>query len=58
MQAELAEKREEFLAEANKIKDMNSGKEVKTIRKAMEEANIPMEIINEVQPEEKSEEAK
>ncbi len=53
MEQEMKEKRDQFLKEANAIVAKMEGKEIKAIRKALEEAKIPMPIINEVAPEEK-----
>lgn len=53
LQEELKAHREEFLKQAKEIVAKNQGKENRTIRKALEEAAIPMEIINEVAPEDK-----
>lgn len=58
LEEEMKEKREEYLAQANTIANELKGKEVKTIRKRMEEAGIPMLFINEVAPEEKDDPAK
>ena len=49
----MAAKREEFLARANAIKKELEGKETREIRKRMEEAEIPMPVIDEVAPQEK-----
>ncbi len=48
--AELAEKREEYLAKGNDILKMMEGKDVKKIRTKMTEASLPMPIINELAP--------
>ena len=57
MQKEMEEKRDEFLATANEIRDANKEMERKELVGLMTEAEIPMQIINEVMPEEKKEEA-
>ncbi len=56
MQKEMEEKRDEFLAKANEIRDANQDKERKEVVALMVEAELPMQIINEVMPEEKKEE--
>ena len=56
MQQEMEEKRDEFLAKANEIKAANEALERKEIVALMLEAELPMQIINEVLPEEKKEE--
>jgi large subunit ribosomal protein L11 len=48
---ERAKMREEFLKKANDIKTSLAGKENRAIRKAMLEAGIPLEIVNEVAPD-------
>jgi large subunit ribosomal protein L11 len=53
LQEELKAHREEFLKKAKEIVAQNQGKENRQIRKALEEAEIPMDVINEVAPEEK-----
>ncbi len=50
MQQELEDKREEYEKQANKIKEENSDKPIEEIRKAMEEQEIPEEIMNKVAP--------
>ncbi len=52
MQKELEEKREEFLAKANEILQQMAGKERHEIIEAMNEAEIPTQIQQEVLPEE------
>ena len=49
---ELAKKREAFLAQAKTIMDTLVGKEPKEIKKALEAAKIPDEIIKELMPAE------
>ena len=49
---ELAKKKEAFLAQAKTIMDTLVGKEPKEIRKALEAAKIPDEIIKELMPAE------
>ncbi len=58
LEEEMKEKRVEFLAQANAIANELKGKEVKTIRKRMEESGIPMLFINEVAPDAKDDPAK
>lgn len=58
LQEEIALKRDEFLATANEIKGKMGDADRKDIVKAMEEAGLPILIINEVVPEEKTEEGK
>jgi large subunit ribosomal protein L11 len=53
LQEELKGKREEFLKKAKEIVGGMVGKDKKDIRKALVEAHIPSEIINEVAPEDK-----
>ncbi len=48
---ELVKKRETFLAQAKTIMDTMVGKEPKEIKKALEAAKIPAEIIKELLPE-------
>ncbi len=45
--------RKKWLAKANEIMEKFKGKENRVIRKAMENAKVPEEIINELAPEEK-----
>ncbi|AJF61090.1 TPA: 50S ribosomal protein L11 [Candidatus Woesearchaeota archaeon] len=52
LQKELQEKREEFMAKAKKVMDANVGKERKELVALMTEAGLPIQIINEVLPEE------
>lgn len=52
MQAEMEEKRDDFLEAANAIKAANDGKDRKEVVALMLEAEIPMQIINELLPEE------
>ena len=52
LQEEIAERREEFLEKANEILQQTQGKERHEIIEAMNEAEIPTEIQNEVLPEE------
>lgn len=54
LQAELAAKREEYLAKAKAIMKEMEGKEAREIRKKMEEAEIPDTIIHELLPSEKA----
>lgn len=56
MQHEMEEKRDDFLATTKTIIDANVGKDRKEIVELMVAAEIPMQIINEVLPEEKKEE--
>lgn len=51
LQEELKANRDKFIKQAKDIAALNQGKENRTIRRAMEEASIPLEIINEVAPE-------
>jgi large subunit ribosomal protein L11 len=52
LQEEIKERRDEFLAKANEILSQMAGKEKSEIKAAMTEAEIPIEIQNEVLPEE------
>ncbi|MBN2459488.1 50S ribosomal protein L11 [Candidatus Woesearchaeota archaeon] len=54
LQAEIAAKREEYLAKAKSIMQTMEGKESREIRKKMEELEIPDLIIHELLPEEKA----
>jgi len=59
---ELAKKHEEmhekYAAKAKAIIDLHKGEENRLVRKALQDAEIPEEIINELAPEEKTEPAK
>ncbi|MBT4350980.1 50S ribosomal protein L11 [archaeon] len=52
MQEELKERRDEFLASAKEILAQNGSMSNKELRTTMTEAGIPMEIVNEIAPEE------
>jgi len=55
LQEDMEKQREEFETKAKDILNSMAGKDVKLIRKRMEEEEIPMPIINELAPEEKEE---
>jgi large subunit ribosomal protein L11 len=52
LEEELKTKRTEYVARANSIVNENKNKDTKTIKKKLEEAKIPLVIINEVMPKE------
>jgi large subunit ribosomal protein L11 len=52
LEEEMKEKREEFTAKAKEIVGSMSGKDAREIRKALQEAEIPQPIIDELAPEE------
>ena len=56
LQKELEEKREVFEAQAKKILEDNAGKDANFIKKQMEAANLPDEIINKFAPKEEAKE--
>jgi large subunit ribosomal protein L11 len=55
LKEELKAHHDEFMKQAKDILAKNSGKEIKTIRRAMTDAEIPIDIVNELAPEEKKE---
>lgn len=58
LEEELKERRKEFESEAKKILNEMKGKDRKVIIAKMTEAEIPMQIINELVPEEEKKEGK
>ena len=52
LQEEVKAHRDEFIKKAKEVMARDQGKEIKYIRKHLEEAEIPMDIINELAPEE------
>jgi large subunit ribosomal protein L11 len=55
LKEELKAHHDKFMKQAKDILSKNSGKEIKTIRRAMTDADIPIDIVNELAPEEKKE---
>ena len=58
LEEELKKKHEEYLKKAKEILEANKNKTNNIIRKAMRDADIPDDIINDLAPEEKTEEKK